>query len=62
MERQIQGMSSVRLPLDTPSMEDESHGPTNLPKRIQAFCQERKEKRKYEWESLKMTLEKNERE
>ena len=58
LERQIQGMSSVRLPLDTPSMEDESHGPTYLPKRIQAFCQERKEKRKYEWESLKMTLEK----
>ena len=58
LERWIQGMSSVRLPLDTPSMEDESHGPTNLPKRIQAFCQERKEKRKYEWESLKMTLEK----
>ena len=26
LERWIQGMSSVRLPLDTPSMEDESHG------------------------------------
>ena len=58
MERWIQGMSSVRLPLDTPSMEDESHGPTNLPKRIQAFCQERKEKRKCKWESLKIALEK----
>ena len=58
LERWIQGMSSVRLPLDTPSMEDESHEPTDLPKRIQAFCQKRKEKRKYEWESLKMTLEK----
>ena len=44
LERQIQGMSSVRLPLDTPSREDESHGPTNLSKRIQTFCQERKEK------------------
>ena len=57
LERWIQGKSSVRLPLDTHSMEDESHGPTNLPKRIQVFCQERKEKRKYEWESLKMALE-----
>ena len=58
MERQIQGISSVRLPLDTTSLEDESHGSTNLPKRIHAFCQERKEKRKYEWESLKVALEK----
>ena len=56
MERQIQGMSSVQLPLDTPSLEDELHGSTNLPKRIHAFCQERKEKRKYEWESLKEAL------
>ena len=32
LERWIQGMSSVRLPLDTPSMEDKSHGPTDLPK------------------------------
>ena len=39
-------------------LEDESHGSTNLPKRIHAFCQERKEKRKYEWESLKVALEK----
>ena len=56
MERQIQGMSSVQLPLDTPSLEDESHGSNNLPKRIHAFCQESKEKRKYEWESLKVVL------
>ena len=58
LERWIQGMSSIRLPLGTPSLEDESHGSTNLPKRIQAFCQEWKEKRKYEWESLKVALEK----
>ena len=58
MEKQIQGMTSVQLPLDTPSLEDESRGSTNLPKRIHAFCQERKEKRKYEWESLKVALEK----
>ena len=35
-----------------------SHGSENLPKRIQAFCQEQKEKRKHEWESLKVALEK----
>ena len=44
MERQIQGMSSVRLSLDTPSLEDESHGSTNLPKRIHAFVKKGKRK------------------
>ena len=58
LERQIQGMSSVRLPLDMPSLEDMSHGSENLPKRIQTFCQEWKEKRKHKWESLKVALEK----
>ena len=58
LERQMQGMSSVRLPLDMPSLEDVSHGSANLPKRIQTFCQEWKEKRKHKWESLKVALEK----
>ena len=40
LERQMQGMSSVRLPLDMPSLEDMSHVSENLPKRIQTFCQE----------------------
>ena len=62
MERQIQSMSIVQLPLGTPSLEDESRGSINLPKRIHVFCQERKEKRKYEWESPKVALGKNERE
>ena len=53
----MQGMSSVRLPLDMPSLEDMLHGSGNLPKRIQSFCQECKEKRKHEWESLKVALE-----
>ena len=57
LERQIQGMSSVNLPLDMPSLEDMSHGSENLPRRIQTFCQEQKEKRKHEWESLKVALE-----
>ena len=34
LERQMQGMSDVRLPLNMPSLEDISHGSANLPKRI----------------------------
>ena len=48
----------MRLPLNIPLLEDESCVSTNLPKRIQAFCQEWKEKRKYEWESIRIALEK----
>ena len=51
-------MSSVRLPLNIPSMEEESHAPTDLSGRIWAFCKEWKEKRKQEWESLKVSLDK----
>ena len=40
LEKQIHGMSSVRLPLNTPSSEDESYTSTNLPNRIQIFCKE----------------------
>ena len=58
LERQMQGMSSVKLPLGMPSLEDMSWGSENLPKKIQTFCQEWKEKRKHEWESLKVALEK----
>ena len=58
LERQIQGMNSMRLPLNIPLLEDELCASTNLPNRIQAFCQEWKEKRKYEWESIRIALEK----
>ena len=58
LERQIQDMSSVRLPLNIPSLEDESYAPTNLSNRIRAFCQEWKEKRKHEWESIRVALDK----
>ena len=58
LERQIQGMSSMRLPLIIPLLEDESCASSNLPNRIQAYCQEWKEKRKYEWESIRVALEK----
>ena len=39
-------------------MEEESHAPTDLLGRIQAFCKEWKKKRKQEWESLKVALDK----
>ena len=51
-------MSSVRLPLNIPVMEEESYAPTYLPGRIYTFCKEWKEKRKQEWESLKIALDK----
>ena len=51
-------MSNVRLPLNIPSMEEESQAPTDLSGRIHAFCKEQKEKRKQEWESLKIALDK----
>ena len=54
----MQGMSSVRLPLDMPSLENVSCSSENLPKRIQTFCQEQKEKIKHKWVSLKVALEK----
>ena len=38
LERQMQGMNSVKLPLDMPSLEDMSRDSENLPKRIQFFC------------------------
>ena len=56
LQRQMQGMSSVKLPLDMPSLEDMSQGSENLPKRIHTFCHEWKEKRKHGWESLKAAL------
>ena len=54
----MQGMSSVKLPLDMPSLENITHESTDLPQRIHTFCQEQKEKRRHEWESLKVALEK----
>ena len=54
----MQDMSSVRLPVNIPSLEDESHAPTDLSSRIWAFCKEWKEKRKHELESNKVALDK----
>ena len=51
-------MGSVRLPSDMPSLEDGvSIGPENLSKRIQNHCQEKKDKRKHEWEIHRLALE-----
>ena len=51
-------MSSVWLPLNIPTMEEESHAPTDLLHRIHTFCKECKEKRKQEWELFKIALDK----
>ena len=58
LEKQMQGMNSLKLPLDMPSLEYTSRESTDLQQRIHTFCQERKEKRRHEWESLKVALEK----
>ena len=39
-------------------MEEESHASTVLSGRIHAFCKEQKDKRKQEWELLKIVLDK----
>ena len=40
LEQQIQDMSSIWLPLNIPSMEEESHAPTDLSGRIHTFYRE----------------------
>ena len=51
-------MSSVRLPSGMPSLEDGvSIGPESLSKRIQNYCQEKKDERKHEWETHRLALE-----
>ena len=54
----MQDMSSVGLPSGIPSLEDGvSIGPENLSKRIQNYCQEKKDKKKHEWETHRLALE-----
>ena len=48
----------MKLLLNIPSIEEESHVHTDLSGRIQTFFKEWKEKRKQEWESLKIALDK----
>ena len=56
LEKQMKDMSSVQLPLNIPSMEEESHMSTDLTRRINTFCEECKEKRRQEWESHRQAL------
>ena len=59
LERQMKEMDSVKLPSDIPSLEDGViPRPESLQIQIQSFCQERKGKRKQEWESHRVALEK----
>ena len=44
LERQMQGMSSVRLPSDMPSLKDMLLGSKKLAKKNTHFCQEQKDK------------------
>ena len=57
LERQMQNMNSVRIPSSMPSLEDgTSIEPESLPRRIHDYCQERRDNRKHDWETHKMTL------
>ena len=57
LERQMQNMNSVRIPSSMPSLEDGTLiEPESLPRRIHDYCQERRDHRKHDWETHKMTL------
>ena len=57
LEKQMQGMNSIRLPSSMPSLEDGLLvKPESLSKRIQNYCQEKKDSRKHGWETHKLTL------
>ena len=59
LERQMRQMDSVKLPSGMPSLEDRMvPRPESLQDRIQNFCHENRDKRKQEWESHKIALEK----
>ena len=59
LERQMRQMDSIKLPSGMPSLEDGMvPRPESLQDRIQSFCQEKKVKRKQEWESHRIPVEK----
>ena len=59
LERQMRQMDSVKLPSGMPSLEEGMvPRPESLQDWIHSFCQERKVKRKQEWESHGVALEK----
>ena len=58
LERQMRQMDSVKLPSGMPSLKDGMvPRPESLQDWIQSFCQDRKVKRKQEWESQREALE-----
>ena len=59
LEKQMRQMGSItKLPSDMPSLEDEIvQRPESLQERVQNFCWENKVKRKQEWESHRIALE-----
>ena len=59
LERQMRQMDSVKLPSGMPSLKDGMvPRPESLQDRIQNFCHENRVKRKQEWESHRIALEK----
>ena len=57
LERQMQNMNSVRIPSSMPSLEDGTLiEPESLSRRTHDYCEERRDNRKYEWETHTMTL------
>ena len=57
LERQMQNMNSIRITSSMPSLEDgTSIEPESLSRRIYDYCKERRDNRKHEWETHKMTL------
>ena len=57
IERQMQNMNSVSVQSSMPLLEDGiSIEPESFSKRICNYCQERKDNRKHEWKTHKMTL------
>ena len=59
LERQMKEVDSVKLPPDIPSLEDGVIlRPESLSNQMQNFCEEKRDKRKQEWESHRVALEK----
>ena len=57
LERQMQNMNSVRIPSSMPSLEDGAPiDPESLSRKIHDYCEERRDNRKHEWETHKMTM------
>ena len=56
LERQLKGMSSMKLPSKSSLMEEELLTSMDLTRKIDLFCREQKEKRKTEREAHKMIL------